>query len=112
MDAPAAVQALQLYDNALTDMDRQLAQHPWLAGDSYSLADAAMAPYINRFTMLTLSNMWTQSRPNITAWFERIKARPSYAKAIMAFVTEADLKPYAGLEDWAWSKAQSLLKAA
>jgi glutathione S-transferase len=112
MDAPAAVQALQFYDKALADMDRQLAQHPWLAGDSYSLADAAVTPYINRFTMLCLSNMWTQSRPNVTAWFERIKARPNYAAAISAFVTEADVKGYVGLEDWAWGKAQSLLQAA
>ena len=112
MDAPGAVQALQLYDKAFSDMDRQLAQHPWLAGESYSLADAAMTPYINRFTMLQLSNMWTQSRPNVTAWFERIKARPSYGQAITAFVTDGDLKHYAGLENWAWSKAQSLLMAA
>ena len=112
MDAPAAVQALQFYDKALTDMDRQLERHPWLAGENYSLADAAMTPYINRFSMLQLSNMWTQSRPNITAWFERISARPSYAAAIAAFVTDADMKHYAGLETWAWSKAQTLLDAA
>jgi glutathione S-transferase len=112
MDAPAAMQALQFYDKALADMDRQLAQRPWLGGEAYSLADAAMTPYINRFTMLHLSDMWTQSRPNVTAWFERIKVRPNYAAAITAFVTEADLKPYAGLQDWAWSKVQSLLKAA
>ncbi len=112
MDAPAAVQALLLYDKALADMDRELARQPWLAGSAYSLADAAMAPYINRFAMLCLSDMWTQSRPNVTAWFERIKSRPSYAASVTAFQTEADLKGYAGLEDWAWSKAQSLLKAA
>lgn len=112
MDSPEAVQSLQFYDKALADMDAVLARQPWLAGDSYSLADAAMTPYINRFTMLCLSDMWAQSRPNVTAWFERIKARPSYAKAITAFVTDADMKGYAGLQDWAWSKAQSLLKAA
>ena len=109
MDAPAAVQALQFYDKALADMDRQLAQHPWLAGEAYSLADAAMTPYINRFTMLGLSNMWTQSRPNVAAWFERIKARPSYAAAISAFVTDADLQGYAGTcRTGLGRKAQSL----
>ncbi len=112
MDAPAAVQALQFYDKALADMDAQLGKHPWLAGDRYSLADAAVTPYINRFTMLSLSNMWTRSRPNVTAWFERIKARPSYDKAVTAFVTDADMKHYAGLDSWAWGKAEQLLKAA
>jgi glutathione S-transferase len=112
LDAPAAMQALQFYEKALADMERELAQQPWLAGQSYSLADAALTPYINRFAMLSLSNMWTQSRPNVTAWFERIKARPSYVAAVSAFVTEADLKGYVGLEDWAWGKVQSLLAAA
>lgn len=55
---------------------------------------------------------WTPTRPNVAAWFERIKARPNYAKAITAFVTEADLQPYTGLQNWAWRKAQSSLKAA
>lgn len=112
MDAPAATQALQFYDKAFTDMERQLAQRPWLAGENYSLADAAMTPYVNRFAMLSLSNMWTQSRPNIAGWFDRIKERPSYAAAVTAFVTETDMKGYAGLETWAWSKAQSLLQSA
>lgn len=112
MDAPAAVQALQAYDKALADMENQLAQRPWLAGDDYSLADAALTPYINRFTMLGLSNMWTLTRPNVAAWFERIKARNSFDQAIAAFVTEADLKPYTGLDTWAWRKAEQLLKAA
>jgi glutathione S-transferase len=110
MDAPEAAQALQFYDKALADMDAQLGRHAWLAGDSYSLADAAMTPYINRFTMLSLSNMWAHSRPNMTAWFERIKKRPSYSKAVAAFVMDADMKPYSGLQAWAWSKAESLLK--
>ena len=112
MDAPAAVQALQFYDKAFADMDGRLAQHPWLAGEAYSLADAAMTPYVNRFVMLGLSSMWTQSRPNVAAWFDRIMARPSYAAAVTAFVRDADLQGYAALKDWAWSKAQSLLKAA
>jgi glutathione S-transferase len=112
MDSPDAVQALQFYEKSLGDMEAQLQNSSWLAGETYSLADAAVTPYINRFTMLGLSSMWTDTRPLVTDWFRRIQERPSYAKAIGDFVTEADLAPYAGLEDWAWPKAQSLLKAA
>lgn len=112
MDSPEAVQALQFYAKALNDMETQLAQQPWLAGREYSLADAAVTPYINRFTMLNLSNMWTESKPHVTDWFERIRKRSSYAKAVTKFATDADLEPYAGLKDWAWSKAESLLKAS
>jgi ganglioside-induced differentiation-associated protein 1 len=112
MDAPAAVQALQAYDKAFANMELQLAERPWLAGDGYSLADAAMTPYINRLAMLGLSNMWALTRPDVSAWFERIKARSSFDKAITTFVTDADLKPYAELDTWAWRKAEQLLKAA
>src|SRR5690606_16558749 len=54
MNAPEAVEALLLYEKVLAEMDAQLARHPWLAGAVYSLADAAVTPYINRFTMLGL----------------------------------------------------------
>lgn len=112
MEAPEAVNALQFYEKAFADMETRLQTHDWLAGDSYSLADAALTPYVNRMTMLQLSPMWTESRPAITDWFERIQARPNYQKAVAAFQSDADLVPYKGLETWAWASAQKLLKAA
>ena len=93
-------------------MENWLGQNDWLAGDQYSLADAAMTPYVNRFRMLQLSPMWTEDRPAVTDWFDRIQARPNYTQAISNFVSDADMISYQGLEEWAWSKAQSLLKAA
>ena len=112
LDAPAAAQALRSYDKTLGEMETALARHPWLAGDGYSLADAAVTPYVNRFAMLGLSNMWTHNRPNVTDWFDRVQARASFAKAVTAFVTDDDLAPYAGFETWAWSKAKQHLSAA
>ena len=43
---------------------------------------------------------------------KRMKGRPSYYKAIIAFSTGADMKHYAGVDSWAWSKAEQLLQAA
>lgn len=112
MEAPEAINALHFYEKAFTDMEARLQSHDWLVGDAYSLADAALTPYVNRFTMLQLSPMWTESRPAVTAWFERIKARQNYVKAVANFQSEADMVPYKGLETWAWSSAQKLLRAA
>lgn len=112
LEAPEAVQALQLYDKAFADMENWLRQHDWLAGDRYSLADVAMTPYVNRFRMLQLSPMWTDKRTAVTEWFDRIQARPNFARAISDFVSDADMKPYRGLEEWAWPRAQQLLNAA
>lgn len=112
LEAPEARQALALFDKAFADMEAELQQRPWLAGDSYSLADAAVTPYVNRFAMLQLANMWTRSRPRVSDWFRRIQERPSFSAAVTAFVTEADMRPYAGLETWAWQRARALLDAA
>ncbi|HEU5018476.1 MAG TPA: glutathione S-transferase family protein [Pseudolabrys sp.] len=112
LESPDAAQALVFCRSAIADMERQLESQPWLAGESYSLADAAMTPYINRLTMLGLSNMWKGSHPHVTDWFGRILERPSFATAVDAFAAPADMQPYAGIETWAWEKARSILAAA
>jgi glutathione S-transferase len=55
----------------------------WLAGDTFSLADIAMTPYVNRLDMLGWQQMWEQTRPQVTAWFERIKTRPTFKPALL-----------------------------
>jgi ganglioside-induced differentiation-associated protein 1 len=64
-------------------MERTLAGQRWLAGDTFSLADIAMTPYVNRLDMLGMAQMWTRSRPHVTDWFERIKARPAFKPALL-----------------------------
>jgi hypothetical protein len=39
---------------------RTLAARPWLAGETFSLADIAVAPYVNRLDMLGMAQMWEQ----------------------------------------------------
>jgi glutathione S-transferase len=110
LDAPGAIQALQFYDKAFTDMENWLVGNDWLAGDKYSLADTAITSYMNRFRMLQLSPMWTKKRPAVTDWFDRVQARPNFTSAITDFVSDSDMEPYRGLEDWAWPTVQSLLE--
>jgi len=102
---------LQFYDKAFEDIENWLGENDWLAGDTYSLADTAMTPYVNRFQMLQLSPMWTENKPAVREWFERIKARPNFTSAITGFVSDADMEPYHGLQEWAWPKARLLLEA-
>jgi glutathione S-transferase len=52
----------------------------WLLGD-YSLADLNFAPYIIRIDCLQLHFLY-QNRPRVTAWYERLKARPAVQRAI------------------------------
>ena len=77
--APQVGAALRVYDKAIGLMAQQLDQTPWLAGDSYSLADAAMLPYLCRLEDLSMSWFWDGDRRSVARWLERCKARPNYA---------------------------------
>jgi GSH-dependent disulfide-bond oxidoreductase len=58
-------------------LDKQLAGKDYIAGD-YSIADMACYPWVipHEAHQIGLANF-----PNVSAWFERVKARPAVAKA-------------------------------
>ena len=53
---------------------------PWLAGETYSLADIAAAPIIDRVQSLGMTDLWS-GLPALTVWVERVTSRPAYKKA-------------------------------
>ena len=72
-----------LYDNCLQRVEEALAHGAWLAGDTFSLADIGVTPYVNRLDMLQLSFMWERDRPRLTNWWNRIKSRPTFKPALL-----------------------------
>ena len=83
-------------------MEVTLTRQRWLAGDAYSLADIAMAPYVNRLDMLAMSEMWVGSRPHLADWFEQMKMRPSFKPSLLDMCPPdltADLKAF-GTQSW------------
>jgi glutathione S-transferase len=62
-------------------MQEALQSHRWLADEKYTIADAALTPYIARLEHLNILGM-IDSRPNVVDWYARIKARPSYEDGI------------------------------
>ena len=81
-----------------------------LAGAGCSLADAAATPYVWRLDKLKLARMW-EHRPGVAAWYERIRARPSFKAAVEDWVTPADHERYAKEPD-PWPKVSEILRAA
>ncbi|MBI78007.1 MAG: hypothetical protein CMM53_09560 [Rhodospirillaceae bacterium] len=74
--------AIQRIVKMLDDMEATLSDGLWLAGNSYSLADVAFTPYVNR--VVHLQQDWLlDNRPQIRDWFERICARPSFKTALV-----------------------------
>ena len=110
--APNIDRSLKLYDRYLEKMETALKEHPWVAGDSFSLADIGLTPYVNRLAMMSMSEMWTISRPRVTEWFERIKSRPAFKPSLLDWcppdLTD-DLKTFGARS---WVDAKKILKSA
>jgi glutathione S-transferase len=63
-------------------MDAALAKQRWLAGDAYSIADAAFTPYVVRLDHLDVLGLLERT-PRVADWYRRLQARPSFADAIV-----------------------------
>ncbi|MBD3774119.1 MAG: glutathione S-transferase [Rhodobacteraceae bacterium] len=58
-------------------MDAELAQRPWLAGDSFGIADIPMAVYANSWFKFDIER---PARPHVERWFARLLERPAFAR--------------------------------
>ena len=79
-DEELAPSIAQLADMA-TRMDHALADGPWLAGETYSLADIDVAPFVQRLVRVELFHL-VAARPRVADWYARITSRPAYRKAM------------------------------
>jgi GST-like protein len=58
-------------------LDKRLSEAPYLAGETYSIADIAAWPWIAQYRTRIKDHIepMYEARPNIVAWFERVAAR-------------------------------------
>lgn len=69
-------EALGRFAEIIRRIDAALESGPWLTGASFGLADAAMAPFVDRLDHLGLTRLW-EPHPRGEAWRQRILGRPS-----------------------------------
>jgi glutathione S-transferase len=74
--------ATQWIGRVLGELDERLKQHPWLAGDAFSLADLAWSIDIHRF-QLTKFPMDKYSA--MLEWYRRIEARPGFQRMVLDY---------------------------
>ena len=62
----------------LRTLDRELASRPFVAGDTYTIADISLFAYASRAheAHLPLADF-----ANVTAWIERVEAQPGFLAA-------------------------------
>lgn len=70
LESPAAKPALHALDKVVDSMESALKNTKWLAGEKYSLADAAATPYMVRMKVLKLDVLWAK-RPAVAEWLEK-----------------------------------------
>jgi glutathione S-transferase len=81
---------LQLYVQYLERMELALRVSPWLVGSSFTMADIAMTPYVNRLAALAMEGVWAHGRlPRVADWFDRIRARPTFAPSFIEWLPPA-----------------------
>ncbi len=110
IEAPGAADRIRLYDSYLHRMERALQGSDWLVDGRFSMADIAMAPYVNRIAALSMEGLWTQGRlPRVEDWFERVRARPTFDPAFVEWMPAelaAEMRDNGSLS---WPAIQSLL---
>lgn len=66
----------------LDELEQALSSSEFLAGDRYSLADAAWTVIVSRLYMQGRQHWWGNGRrPRVEAWYGRMRERPSYRAA-------------------------------
>ena len=83
-DVPFVRDAIMAHVNMLSDMESGLERGPWLAGETFSLGDACITPYVERLDRLGLAPMWDKL-PRVADWFDQVRARPSFDAAFTSF---------------------------
>lgn len=77
---PVAIGRYQrMTDQVFSVLDQQLAQHPYLAGDDYSIADIAHFGWSH---IARIINFDFSHHTHLSAWHDRIAARPAVQKGI------------------------------
>jgi len=110
-NAPGIEKSFLLYDSFLKKIEDQLRIRPWLAGNTFSLADIAVTPYITRLEMLSMSEMWSKSRPRLADWFERIKGRPTYQPQLRDWCPADLTNDLAKFGAQSWPEVKTILQA-
>jgi glutathione S-transferase len=84
-DPLGVAQAKGQINTALGIAEQELAGRRWAIGEQFSVADCAAAPPL---FFLNIMRPLAAEFPNLSAYFERLRARPSFARAL------AEAQPY------------------
>ncbi len=83
-DWPAIRTGIHDIDALLRIPEQALATQPYLSGQSFGMGDIPLGSFIYAWFGMPIERAPT---PHLLAWYERLKARPAYRKAVMTALT-------------------------
>ncbi len=109
VQAPEFAGALGQMIDLLDRVEASLATQPWLSGNRFGLADAAVLPYVLRLDHLAMAPLLAASaRPRLADWYERVRARPCFATAVAAWAPEPAVAFLRGTGEAVWPEAEAV----
>jgi glutathione S-transferase len=111
--APEFAGAFGVFLDTLDRMESELEGRGWLCGDHFGLVDATLLPYVLRLEHLAMDPLLERrARPRVADWLARLKALPSYASAVEAWVVPAAVEMMRSNGARAWPEVEPLSRAA
>lgn len=111
LDAQVAVGSVKNLNKLIGDMQTALADNAFLAGEGYSLADAAVTPYINRLFDMGLLGLWTLSAPSVLKWYSAMRERTNFEAAIIHYMTKNDRAAFDAMDPETPGRVLEILNA-
>ena len=108
--APIFGEAMAAFVRVLDQMQSDLSQRTWLAGDRFSLADAAALPYVMRLDHLAMTPL-LEARPQVADWYARVQARSSFEVAVSALLPPMLIDMFRKNGEAVWSDVEPLARA-
>jgi len=81
LDSPLLPPAVKKFRALFEAMEARLADHDWLAGSTYSLADMALVVYLRRMESFMMAPLWAHMT-HLNRWYATIAARPAWIEAV------------------------------
>lgn len=110
IEAPEAQIAIRTLDKMLADFESVLEHSDYLAGDDYSLADAAVTPFVLRLELLDLQEMWTERRSRVDRWWKRICSRSSFEEETRESISDSYRQFLSTEGKKAWPRLKEILE--
>jgi glutathione S-transferase len=81
LNSPLLPRAVSYFKTVFEDMNATLADSPWLAGETFSLADISLGVYVTRLKSFQMAPLWSNLH-HLNEWYGRFIARPSYEEGV------------------------------